>query len=906
MNKEQSLWHSAACEDVARTLNTSATDGLSAEEAALRLARDGANELPRPAQESSLLRFFRQLQAPLVYVLIIAGAVTAYFGGIIDASVILGVVLLNSMIGFIQEGKAIASLASLAAGVQGMSTAIRGGVRLKIPMEAIVRGDLVVLESGDRVPADVRLVWVKEASLAEAALTGESMPVSKHIAELDPDVGLADRKNMAYASTVVTRGSALGIVVATGTHTELGTISSLLQDTQSLVTPLTKQIARFSARLLWAILLLAAATFAVGMMRGGSAVDMLLASVALSVGAIPEGLPAAVTIILAIGVGRMAKRKAIIRLLPAVETLGATTIICSDKTGTLTENQMTVVKVQTLNSEYDVSGVGYEPVGEIHLHGADGMSVQGTHIGRDVALLETIRAGVLCATATLRLDKGRWEAVGDPTEAALIVLGHKVAITSEIEGALMPRIDMLPFSSEEQYMATLHHYQAGSRIYMKGSVEAISKRCENMLGTDGELHSFNRSLITQAVETMSSLGWRVLACAYKESGTHLHSITHQDVASEMVFCGIVAMVDPPRPEAKRAIEICQHAGIRVKMITGDHAATASTIAGELGLVGRMQAGRLEAYTGTQLAEMTDAQFEDAAENLAVFARVSPEQKLRLVEAMQRRGHVVAMTGDGVNDAPALRAANIGVAMGESGTDVAKDAAAMILTDDNFATIVAAVEEGRTVYDNLRKFIVWTIPTNLGEGLIIVAAVAVGMDLPILPVQILWINMTTAVILGLPLAFEPMAPDTMDRSPRDPKAPIFTTSLVMRTLFVGALLLVASFGIFLWEMNSGNSLAIARTSAANALVVMQMFYLFNCRSLSTSANSGAFTNLYVWYGVGLMLLLQVAFTYVPVFNTFFHTAPVAVTSWLTNIAAGIVLYVLIELEKTIRSRYYASR
>lgn len=904
MNANHPIWHSIPSDSTATTLETSLVDGLTTQEAQRRLEQTGPNELPKARAENPLVRFLRQLRAPLVYVLLFAGVLTIYFGGLADAVVIIGVVFVNAVIGFVQEGKALQSLASLAGSVQGVATVIRSGVQHRIAMRDLVPGDLVSMESGDRVPADIRLVWVKDMAVSEASLTGESVPVEKRDEVLQEQIGLGDRSNMAYASTIITRGNARGVVVATGTQTELGNISSLLSETEELTTPLTKQIEKFSATLLWAILVLAGATFAVGMLRGGDPVELLLAAVALSVGAIPEGLPAAVTIILAIGVNRMAKRRAIIRRLPAVETLGSTTVICSDKTGTLTENQMTVVRVTTLSTEYDVTGTGYQHEGEIWTRGSEGNEAQIAHVGRDVALHETIRAGVLCSTAAIKEENGQWIAVGDPTEAALVVLGSKVSITREVENELMPPVDMLPFSSENQYMATLHRNNDGMRIYMKGGVEAVTQRCDFMLGADGDYVAVDRAQIHRAAESMSSQGWRVLTCALMDVPAHQYSISHDDVARGLVFCGLVSMIDPPREEARSAIAECQRAGIKVKMITGDHATTAATIARDLGLKGREESGRLVSVTGAQLAAMNNEEFDEVAEHVAVFARVSPEQKLRLVESMQRRGHVVAMTGDGVNDAPALKAANIGLAMGKSGTDVAKDASSMVLTDDNFATIVAAVEEGRTVYDNLLKFIVWTIPTNLGEGLVIVAAVAMGMELPILPVQILWINMTTAVILGLPLAFEPTAPDTMSRPPRDQKAPLISVGLVMRTIFVGSMLLVASFGVFLWEVNTGQTLALARTSATNAFVVMQMFYLFNCRTLSLSKPTSLFANKYLWYGAGAMLLLQLGFTYLPFFNVAFHSAPVGITSWATITTGGVILYILVEFEKYLRRRHHA--
>jgi calcium-translocating P-type ATPase len=619
-------------------------------------------------------------------------------------------------------------------------------------------------------------------------------------------------------------------------------------------------------------------------------VELLLASVALSVGAIPEGLPAAVTIILAIGVNRMAKRRAIIRRLPAVETLGSTTVICSDKTGTLTENQMTVVHIRTRGASYDVTGTGYQPHGTI-----------SAHPGSDEALLAAVRVGVLCSTADVKHENGHWVAVGDPTEAALVVLGIKAHVTRDAEEDRYPLADVLPFSSENQYMATMHRSSAGTIVFCKGSVEAIAARCSTWMDAEGTTSEIDRAEVLRMADDMSARGWRVIACAHHHMDGHPRGLSHNDVDSGLTFLGLVAMVDPPRAEARTAIAECQAAGMQVRMITGDHASTASTIAAELGMEGRREGGRLVAVTGAQLAAMTPAEFDAAATDVAVFARVSPEQKLRLVESMQRRGAVVAMTGDGVNDAPALKAANIGIAMGQAGTDVAKDAADMVLTDDNFATIVAAVEEGRTVYENLVKFIVWTIPTNLGEGLVIVAAIALGLELPILPVQILWINMTTAVVLGLALAFEPMTSDIMARPPRDPAAPLFTVGLVMRTLFVGMMLLGAAFGIYLWELDSGHSIAVARTSASNAFVIMQMFYLFNCRSLLGLSNVGLFSNPMAWYGIVAMLVLQLGFTYLPILQMGFHTAPVGLTSWTTILAAGVVLYLAVEVEKWLRAR-----
>jgi magnesium-transporting ATPase (P-type) len=892
------VWHALHVDDTLRTLHVDVTQGLDDAEALKRQEAFGANTLPRAQGPSAIVRFLRQFANPLVLMLLIAGGVTMLLGGITDAGVIIGVVLVNAIIGFVQEGKAVQALASLSKSIGTDTTVIRGGRTRRIPAEELVPGDVVLLESGDKVPADLRLVRSKDLAIAEAALTGESVPSQKHVAALPELTVLGDRSCMAYASTIVTSGSGTGVVVATGQSTEIGTISALLAETQSLMTPLTKAIERFSNMLLIGIIVLAGLTFAVGIARGESALDMLLASVALAVGAIPEGLPAAVTIILAIGVARMARRRAIVRRLDAVETLGSTTVICSDKTGTLTQNQMTVVQVHTAHQQYTVRGSGFEPEGEILLGGEPIVAA------RDAALDEVIRTGVLCSTATVQQQQGRWDAVGDPTEAALVVLGMKAGRARHVEHALTPLVDMLPFSSDNRYMATLHRTPEGARLYLKGSVEAILARCVGAMDDTGVLTTLNEAEILDATRRCSEEGLRVLAMAMKNVDTPLTDISTSDVVHGFTFCGIVAMVDPPREEARIAVASCQRAGIGVKMITGDHRDTAATIADAIGLRGdRTEDGRLLAFTGAELECMEAEEFDVAARKAAVFARVSPEQKLRLVESLQRQGNVVAMTGDGVNDAPALRQANIGVAMGMAGTDVAKDASDMILTDDNFATIVNAVEEGRTVFDNLLKFIVWTIPTNIGEGFIIVAAIALDVELPILPVQILWINMTTAVILGLPLAFEPRQPDVMDRQPRTPNAPLIDSSLMMRTLLVGAMLLVMAFAIYLMELYRGMGLDVARTSATNAFVVMEAFYLFNSRTLVQPMRSiGMFTNPWVWGGVGLMAVLQVALAYVPVMNRLFHTAPIDYVSWSACLVAGVIVLAVVAAEKKLRLKY----
>lgn len=896
-------WHAQEVDDVIRTLESSLETGLDDEQVPIRKQRYGPNTLPKGKIEHPLRRFARQLNAPLVYILLLCGVVTMTIGGIADSAVIFGVVILNAIIGYFQEGKAIAALASLAANVRGETTVVRNGRRLRIAVQDVVPGDVIALEAGDRVPADMRLVWVKELAIAEAALTGESIPSDKHTRILSESTEVADRSNMAYASTVVVRGSGLGVAVATGTSTEVGTISALLDSAPQLQTPLTRQIQKFSSILLYTIIGLAMITFLVGVLRGSSVVEMLVVSVALSVGAVPEGLPAAVTIILAIGVHRMARRRAIIRKLPAVETLGSTTVICSDKTGTLTENQMTVVEVATSGHTYAVRGTGYEPDGQIlHDDGDDGPKHE-VHVGQDVALLETIRAGVLCSTAHVLREGGVWHAIGDPTEAALVVLGMKAQLHRDVVQEMMPLADVIPFSSELQLMATLHRVDDGSaRLYVKGSIEAILPRCSVQLKPDGSHSELTAQIFHNIADVMGARGHRVLACAMRHLDDVPTDLTIADLAGDLVLCGLVGMVDPPRAEVRASIEECRQAGIEVKMITGDHASTAVAIARELGIITEALHPEFHVRTGAQLALMDDVALAAHAEHVQVFARVTPEQKLRLVSALQHRGHVVAMTGDGVNDAPALRAADIGVAMGRSGTDVAKDAAPMVLTDDNFATIVSAVEEGRTVYENLLKFILWTIPTNAAEGLIIVLAVAAGYSLPIEPVQILWINMTTAVILGLPLAFEAAPPDVMRQPPRRTGEPLFSPELLMRTLLVTVLLVSAGYGVFLFAMSNGYSLSASRTAAANTFVIIEMFYLFNCRTLISPTAAPITSNMTVVYGVVGMAILQIFFTYVPAMNALFRTEPLPIELWGIIVSCGAVAFITVAIEKSLRWRY----
>ncbi len=836
-----------------------------------------------------------QFHQPLIYILLVATAVTIYLQEYVDAAVIFAVVLINAVVGFVQESKAKEAIDALAKELKTESKVVRDGRKHKIDAEELVPGDIVLLASGDRVPADLRLIKSTDLRVDESALTGESLGVEKSPKPVDADAVLGDRTNMGYATTIVTFGTARGVVTATGDRSEIGKISESIAGATEISTPLTKKIEHFSKILLFVILGLAAITLAIGLARGEDFTSMFMAAVALAVGAIPEGLPAAITIMLSMGVSRMAKRRAIIRKLEAVETLGSTTVICSDKTGTLTENQMTVKRIYAGGEYYDVGGQGYEANGELTKDDAK------ADPEKNIALRECLINGMLCNDSHIKEKKGHKAVEGDPTEGALMISAEKAGFVREDLEKEFKRLDEIPFSSEHKYMATLHRSESGNVVYVKGSLEAIVERSGSMLDSKGEEQEFQEKNVVEVAENMGADGLRVLAFA--KLSLDQDEVDHGDIERDLVFLGIQGIIDPPREEVKEAIALCQKAGIQVKMITGDHATTASTIAAQIGLKGREENGRLVAMSGKELGNVPDEEIEEVAWNTAVFARVSPDQKLRLVKALQSKGHIVAMTGDGVNDAPALKQADIGIAMGISGTDVAKDASDMVLTDDNFTTIENAVEEGRNVFDNLTKYIVWILPTNLGQGLVIMASVILGTVLVASPVQILWINMTTALLLGLMLAFEPQEKDTMERPPREPDEPILTTGLIMRTLLVGLILLVTAFGLFWYETRYlGATLEEARSVSTSVFIILQSFYLLNCRSLVRPFfPSGLFSNPWIFAGIGVMLLLQLAFVYLPFMNTLFHTAPIPLMSWLRILGAGVVLYLIVEVEKWLRWR-----
>jgi magnesium-transporting ATPase (P-type) len=888
---EQTPWHTLEVGEVASKLEAT-TEGLSSAEATRRLERDGPNVLTARAGLSWVRKLLAQFVQPLVLVLLLAAGLSIFLGELVDAAVIGAVVIANGLIGFFQEHRAERSIAALSQTLVTEATVLRDGALGRVASAQLVRGDVVVLQSGDTVPAELRLFEVRDLKVEEAALTGESTPSEKRLALVPADAGVGDRENMAFAGSPVTYGKARGLVVATGDATETGRIAALMAATTALETPLTLRIAALSNLLVRLVLGLAGALMLIGWWRGDPLADTFNAAVALAVGAIPEGLPAAVTILLAVGVSSMAKRGALIRSLPAVETLGSTTVICSDKTGTLTENQMTVTTIICGAQTFSLTGVGLAPRGALML------GEQEVTPATSAALREALVAGALCNDARVVSDGDAHKVEGDPTEAALIVAARKASI-DEAALAALPRVDLVPFESDHMYMATLHHQNNDAILYIKGSSDALLGRCVDQLSADGALGELDHAEAQAAIEEMAGRGMRVLLVARRLLPAATAHVSHAEV-SGLTLLGLVGMIDPPRPEAKKAVAACQRAGIKIKMITGDHAVTAAAIADELGLVGARSAdGKLRAVTGKELTKLSAEALPALADEVAVFARVAPEQKLELVRALQSLGHVVAMTGDGVNDAPALKQADIGVAMGKNGTDVARGAAAMILTDDDFATIAAAVVEGRGIYDNLVKFIAWTLPTNGGEGLFLLTAVLLGRTLPVLPVQLLWVNLATA-LLGTALIFEPREPGLMERPPQAMGSSILSRDLMLRTLLMSIAVGLSGFLCFEWAQQRGMTVEASRTVAINAVVVVEVGYLFACRSLRLpSWKIAPLSNPGVWIGAASMLFLQLLMTYMPAMNRVFHTAPIEWWWWLVMTGLGAGVFVIAELRKALR-------
>jgi magnesium-transporting ATPase (P-type) len=885
-------WHAASPEEAARALDADPGAGLAEDEIARRRSRYGANRLTPPAQRTALMRLASQLNNLFIYLLMVAGVVTAALGEWLDSGVIFGVVVIIAAIGFIQEGRAERALEAVRGMLTPKAQVLRDGKVREIRAEELVPGDIVLLGAGDGVPADARVIRAKNLQVQEAALTGESTAVEKHAAAVAENAELGDRASMVYTGTVITAGHGRALVVATGDATEIGRISGMLSEVQTLKTPLMRRLDAFTRVLSVAIIGLAVLTFATGVLFWDEPwAAMFFAAVSLAVAAIPEGLPAMMTITLAIGVQRMARRNAIIRRLPAVETLGSVTVICSDKTGTLSKNEMTVKTLRTAQHDIEVEGAGYEP------HGGFRIGDGAVDLEAQPVALEAARAALLCNDARLRRDGDQWHPEGDPTEAALIVLAHKAGFEPEREVEERPRLDVIPFASERRYMATLHHDHEGRHfIYVKGAPERVLEMCE--------LDEPSRRSWLGRIDEIAHRGQRVLACARKEVAQDLTELADRDVESGLSMLGLFGLIDPPRDEAIEAVAACQRAGIRVKMITGDHALTAQAIAGALGLA---NPGR--SMTGRELEEVDDEALRGHALSVDVFARASPEHKLRLVRALQAQGEITAMTGDGVNDAPALKRADIGIAMGLKGTDAAREASDMVLADDNFASIEHAVEEGRIVYDNLKKAILFVLPTNVAQAFIIVIAIAAGMTLPITPVQILWVNMITAVTLGIAFAWEQAEGDLMRRPPRRPDEPLLTRFVVWRSGFVGLLILLGAGSLFLYaEAGNTDTLEFARTMAVNALVMGQIGYVLTVRFFSApSFTPEALTGSRpLVLAIAVCVTLQVLFTHAPFMNRLFHTEPLNAAAWLACIGVGLAVFVLVEIEKLVRRSSGAGR
>jgi calcium-translocating P-type ATPase len=887
---EATAWHALAADDVVRRLNTNTETGLDAAEIPRRLAKYGPNRLPEAARRGPFMRFLLQFNNVLINILLAAAFVKLMMNLWLDASIILGVVLINALLGFIQEGKAEKALDSIRNMLSAEARTVRDGETRLVPAEELVPGDVVLLESGDKVPADLRLTDVKNLRTEEAALTGESVPTDKSTNPVSAKATVGDRESMAFSGTLVVFGRATGVVVGTGSDTELGRINRMLQSVSALETPLLRQIKKFGFTIATATLVVGAVVFAYGhWVRDVPFRDIFQAVVAIAVSLIPEGLPTIITITLAIGVQRMAQRNAIVRRLPAVETLGSVSRICSDKTGTLTLMEMMVVSAVTAESAYEITGAGYASEGEVKQNGRPA--------GADAVLQLLGRASVLCNDAELRRQEGVWKVEGDPTEGALYPFAGKVGLQRPAEQAAYPRIDAIPFESEHKFMATLHTAAGGGQVlFVKGAPEVILEHCDRQQTRDGGHVPINRDYFLKASDRLAGQGERVLALAWLENpALPVGSLGPGDLPRNLVLLGLVGLLDPPRKEAIEAVKECHDGGIRVTMITGDHRITAAAIANMLGI-----GDGKTAVTGAEIQEMDTATLQERSREVDVFARASPEHKLRLVKAMQASKQIVAMTGDGVNDAPALKKADVGVAMGIKGTEVTKEAAEMVLADDNVASITAAVREGRTVYNNIEKAILFMLPTNVAEGLVIMVAIFVGFTIPITAPQILWVNMVTSVALALVISFEPHELDVMRRPPRAVGRPILTPFGVWRILFVGVALLAYTLVAFFWMKSQDTSDALARTVAVNAIIIGQVFYLLNSRylidsSLSIKAHLG---NPYLPVSVGAVVILQMLFTYAPPLQAVFDTEAVPLRIWPWLVLGGFLFFLMVEAEKLI--------
>lgn len=888
------LPHSLSVEQTLGRLRTSA-GGLSSDTAAQRLAETGPNALPEAEQETNLQRLLRQFRDPMIYVLIAAAVFTAILGQVIDTLVIAAVVLVNGLVGYFQEGKAADALAGIRNMLSLQSPVRRDAQWVTVPAEDLVPGDVVRLSAGDKVPADLRLLEVGSLRIEESALTGESVPVDKSLAEVDAAAPLGDRTCMAFSGTTVAAGSGTGVVTATGTATQIGRITTMLENVDEVDTPLTKSMSRFSSVLAVVAVVLAVLMMVVSaLLYQTPLADLLMSAIGFAVAAIPEGLPAVMAITLALGVQKMAGRNAITRRLNSVETLGSVTTICSDKTGTLTRNEMTVREVITPAARYRVTGTGYAPDGDVRqITGTGATAEQPADLGEHPDLRRIAKVAAYANDADVVKRGEDWQLIGEPTDGGIRTFAMKTGVLHEGD-----RLAAVPFDSEYKYMATLdgHADRGGSVVHLKGAPDRLLERCDTERLADGSTAPLDRARWEEEIDRLGAGGMRVLAAAERPAPEDAGTVERADVdAGGFRFLGLYGIIDPPRQEAIDSVATMHRAGIDVKMITGDHAATARAIAAEIGIPAD------KAITGTELEAAGDEELREIVREHHVYARTSPEHKLRLVRALQANDEVVSMTGDGVNDAPSLKQADIGVAMGIKGTEATKDAGDVVLADDNFATIGAAVKMGRTIYDNLRKAIVFMLPTNGGQGLVIFVAMLIGMTLPITPLQVLWVNLITAVTLSLALSFEPSEPGIMARGPRDPRTPLLNAEAVTRIAYTSLLIGGATIAVFVLAQNAGQELAASRTIAVHTLVVGQIFYLFASRfSQVSSIRRQLFTtNPVSWLCVGIMVLLQLTFGYLPFMQLAFETTAVPLQWWLIPLVVGVVIFLAVEIDKAIR-------
>lgn len=878
-------WHNQTKDEVFRILGSSPT-GISVEEARIRLAEIGPNEIQAIKRTSAWKILLEQFKNILILILLLATTISLILGHGVESIAIAVIVLFAVILGFIQEYRAERAIEALREMAAPTASVFRDDVEVSIPSRELVPGDVVLINTGDRIPADARLLESVNLQIEEAALTGESVPVEKHNQPLiGEDLPVGDRKNMVYAGTAATYGRGKALVVATGMQTEFGKIAKLLQSIESGKTPLQVNLDKVGTILARAAIVVVALIVALGLLRGQPFIEMLIFGIALAVAVVPEALPAVVTISLAIGVQKMVKRNALIRKLPAVETLGSTSVICSDKTGTLTKDEMTVQQLYAGGQLFNVTGSGYEPVGVFSLN-------EGAVISPTQPLIKMLTAAVLASdTLLLSSHEGRtqtWDIKGDPTEGALVVAAYKAGLDKNKLDIALPRVQEIPFSSETKRMTTLHQTPEGVIAYAKGAPEMVLKSCDWILTSDGiePLDEEIRVNILSVAQGMAEKALRVLAMATKPNATI------ENAQNGMTFLGLVGMIDPPRPEAKNAISVCEEAGIRTVMITGDHPVTAQAVARELGLLNK--GGRV--VTGAELEEMTDDQLLEAVKDISVYARVSPAHKLRVVSAWQSHGNIVAMTGDGVNDAPALKRADIGIAMGITGTDVTKEAAAMTLTDDNFSSIVAAVEEGRGVFGNIKKYLMFLLSSNIGEIGLMAGSALLGLPLPLSAVQILFVNLATDGLPALALSVDPPDFDLMKRKPRNPRTGIFTRPVVTLMTLGGIWSTILNLGVFLWALNSGRGVSEAMSMTFVSLVIIQFFKAYSFRSDRISTFYKPFANKWLNYAILVDLALLLMVIYVPALHDAFGTYYLPFVDWLISIGAAITIMPVLELAK----------